>query len=145
MTGARSGILLTLAMVLGACTTRAGPTTSSGCANDAFRAIRDSGESPREVTICGTVLRVSRAAHTRSGVHEYIDVRVPGSDPLLPIEVVVNESEEGPVPAHAGDQILVHGRYFNDGNRDGIDWTHHGASHAWPYAGYIVVNGRRYQ
>ncbi len=107
--------------------------------------LRRNAEAPREVTICGTVLRVERGPRRRSGVEAYVAVRIPGSDPLLPIQVVINEPREGTIPARPGDAIVAHGRYFNDGTRDGIDWTHHGTSPNWPHPGYIILNGQRYE
>ena len=97
------------------------------------------------VTICGIVLRVEPGPRTSRGAQKYLAVRVPGADPLLPIRVTVNEQTKRSVPARAGDPIIVHGRYFNDGARDGIDATHHATSQDWPHPGYIVLNGQRYE
>ena len=118
-----------------------GGTSSGDCANAAFIAYRQNADAPHEVTVCGSVMRVSHA-RTRSGRHEYLDLQVSGT---IPVRVIVNEDEEGPVSAHSGSSVLAHGRYFNDGDRDGIDWTHHGAGRSWPYPGYLVVDGQRYQ
>ena len=127
------------AMVFAGCA--GGGTTSGACANAAFIGYRQNADAPHEVTVCGSVMRVEHAT-TRSGPHEYLDLQVSGT---IPVRVIINEREEGVVPAHAGSSVIAHGRYFNDGDRDGIDWTHHGAGRSWPYPGYLVVDGQRYQ
>lgn len=44
-----------------------------------------------------------------------------------------------------GDNVEVVGRYYYDNpRRQGIDWTHKGTSHKWPYSGYVIVNGVKY-
>ena len=132
-----AGLVLVLAAGCGS----GGGATSPQCDNAAFAAYRADADAPHEVTVCGRVMRVLHA-RTRSGPHEYLDLSVPGT---IPVRVIVNENEEGVIPAHPGSTVVARGRYFNDGDRDGIDWVHHGAGRSWPYPGYVIVDGQRYQ
>lgn len=96
--------------------------------------------------ICGKVIRVYRSRHTRSGWHGYFLMSVSGGAPLR----IVSNLDEMSAPAwpwvKVGDQVEVQGRYYYDGpHRQGLDWTHHGTSRRWPWAGFVSVNGQRYQ
>lgn len=97
------------------------------------------------VHVCGTVLAISKARYTRSGEHGYFYLKVESG---ISIRIVSNLDE-----MHApswpwvkkGDHVEVVGRYYYDNpRRQGIDWTHKGTSRKWPYPGYIMVNGNKY-
>ncbi|WP_231118835.1 hypothetical protein [Oecophyllibacter saccharovorans] len=96
--------------------------------------------------ICGVVMKVFRARRSRSGWHGYFLVNLGNT---APIRIVAN-LDEMQAPAwpwvRPGDQIEVEGRYYYDNaHQQGIDWTHYGTSRSWPWAGFVVVNGQRYQ
>lgn len=97
------------------------------------------------VHICGRVITTLYARHTRSGLHGYFYLNV-GSGISIRI---VNNLDEMNAPAwpwvKKGDYVEVVGRYYYDNpRRQGVDWTHKGRSRKWPYAGYVVVNGVKY-
>ena len=98
------------------------------------------------VNVCGTVTAVLAEKDTRSGHHGYFDLHVaPGQT----IEIV-SDLDQMNAPAwpwvKVGDDAYVQGRYYYDSaSSQGIDWTHHGTSNAWPHAGYVVINGTQYQ
>ena len=103
-------------------------------------------QGDQEVDVCGVVTRVLPERDTRSGSHGYYYVQVA---PGVTIEVV---SDLGEMDAPAwpwvkvGDYSYVQGRYYYDSaDRQGIDWTHHGASRSWPSAGYVVISGVEYK
>ena len=121
------------------------------CDDAAFVALQSqfqsgSARGDREVYVCGQVTHVSRARRTRSGTHGYFDVAVASGDT---VEVVCN-LDEMDAPAwpwvHTGSYSYVQGRYYYDNAySQGIDWTHRGTSRSWPQAGYVVVDGKRYE
>lgn len=96
--------------------------------------------------VCGIVTAVLPEKKTRSGHHGYFYVQVaPGQT----IEIV-SDLDRMNAPAWpwvaVGNTVTVRGRYYYDNDTSqGIDWTHHGTSSSWPYAGYVVVNGKQYQ
>jgi len=96
--------------------------------------------------VCGIVTSVLPEKKTTSGWHGYFYLQVaPGET----IEIVSDLGEmtapKWPWVA-VGDTSSVRGRYYYDNDTSqGIDWTHHGTSSSWPYAGYVVVNGTKYQ
>ncbi len=103
-----------------------------------------SDDQPEDV--CGVVTAVLPKKKTRSGWHGYYYVHVA---PDVTIEIV-NNLDEMDAPSwpwvKVGDSSYVQGRYYYDSDdSQGIDWTHHGTSSSWPYAGYVVVNGVQYQ
>lgn len=98
------------------------------------------------VDVCGMVTAVLPAKKTRSGNHGYFYVQ------LAPGEVIeiVSDLDQMSAPkwpwVAVGDTTYVQGRYYYDNDdSQGIDWTHHGTSSSWPHAGYVVVNGTKYQ
>ncbi len=96
--------------------------------------------------VCGSVVKVYRARRSRSGMHGYFLMSVAGGQPIR----VVSNLDEMKAPSwpwvKVGDQVEVQGRYYYDGpSRQGLDWTHHGTSRRWPWAGYVSVNGQRYE
>jgi hypothetical protein len=98
------------------------------------------------VDICGVVTAVLPAKHTRSGNHGYFYVQVAQG---VTIEIV-SDLDQMSAPkwpwVMVGDNTYVQGRYYYDNDSSqGVDWTHHGTSSSWPHAGYVVVNGTKYQ
>ncbi|CUW47662.1 DUF3465 domain-containing protein [Novacetimonas hansenii] len=96
--------------------------------------------------VCGRVIAVSRARRTRSGWHGYFYVDV-GSGISIRIVSDLDRMDAPQWPWVAkGDDVDVVGRYYFDNMRSqGIDWTHHGTGRNWPIAGYVTVNGHRYE
>lgn len=98
------------------------------------------------VHICGLVITTGYARQTRSGLHGYFYLNV-GSGISIRI---VNNLDEMNAPrwpwVKKGDYVEVVGRYYYDNpRRQGIDWTHKGTSRKWPHAGYVIVNGVKYE
>ncbi len=135
---------LACSIALAGCAARtesAGPAAPAACDNAAFGSLLD-GRHARytEVTVCGTVTRVLSERTTRSGRHRYFFVRPEGVP--VAIEVVVNVDETGEFTIARGDRVNVRGRFYDDGDRRGIDWTHHNAGRSsWPYPGYVQIDG----
>lgn len=97
--------------------------------------------------LCGQVLAVSpRAKRTRSGWHGYFYLSV-GQGVSIRIVSDLDQMNAPQWPwVSKGDQVEVQGRYYYDSlRRQGVDWTHHGTGRKWPWPGYVVVNGTRYQ
>ena len=97
--------------------------------------------------LCGQVLAVSpRAKRTRSGWHGYFYLSV-GQRVSIRIVSDLDQMNAPQWPwVSKGDQVEVQGRYYYDSlRRQGVDWTHHGTGRKWPWSGYVVVNGTRYQ
>ena len=97
--------------------------------------------------VCGRVVGVtSRARHSRSGMHGYFYVDV-GQGVQIRIVSDLDRMNAPDWPwVRNGDQVDVLGRYYFDSARSqGIDWTHHGTGRHWHMAGYVVVNGTRYE
>jgi len=97
--------------------------------------------------LCGQVLAVSpRAKRTRSGWHGYFYLSV-GQGISIRIVSDLDQMNAPQWPwVSKGDQVEVQGRYYYDSlRRQGVDWTHHGTGRKWPWPGYVVVNGTRYQ
>jgi hypothetical protein len=93
----------------------------------------------QEVDVCGPVTQVLPSKTTSSGLHGYFYMQVSSGHT---IEIVSNLDEMN-APAWpwvaVGDYTYVQGRYYYDNSSSqGIDWTHHGTSSSWPYAGYVV-------
>lgn len=96
--------------------------------------------------VCGIVTAVLPEKKTSSGHHGYFYVQVASG---VVIEIV-SDLDQMSAPkwpwVAVGDTTYVRGRYYYDNmDSQGIDWTHHGTSSSWPYAGYVVVNGTKYQ
>lgn len=93
-----------------------------------------------EVQLAGTVARYLGTSHSPSGAHEGFFV-LP-SDAPTEIRVEDNVDLTGFIPLFHGERIRLQGQYeCNDGV---VHWTHHDPS-GRHVAGYIEVNGRRYQ
>ena len=96
--------------------------------------------------VCGIVTAVLPEKKTRSGHHGYFYVQVASG---VVIEIV-SDLDQMNAPrwpwVAVGDTTYAKGRYYYDNmDSQGIDWTHHGTSKSWPYAGYVAVNGKKYQ
>jgi hypothetical protein len=96
--------------------------------------------------VCGIVTAVLPEKKTTSGHHGYFYVQV-ASGVVIEIVSDLDQMDAPKWPWVAvGDTTYVRGRYYYDNmDSQGIDWTHHGTSSSWPYAGYVVVNGTKYQ
>lgn len=97
------------------------------------------------VHLCGVVITTSYARYTRSGLHGYFYLKVEHDVSIR----IVNNLDEMKAPAwpwvKKGDYVEVVGRYYYDSpRRQGVDWTHKGTSRKWPYSGYVLVNGVKY-
>jgi len=91
-----------------------------------------------EVTFDATVLSDPVSAPG----HERIVVRAGSGDN---VEIDHNISLARPVPAHAGDQLIVHGQLYIDAGRVGVHCTHAHTSSGCPVPGWIDLSGSRYQ
>jgi hypothetical protein len=112
------------------------------CNNANFLAVQHAHVNHAEVTLCGTVARTRAPKRTRSGVHRYIFIDVPGGER---IEIDANLDEMGNFPVRPGDAAEVRGEYYYDRNgREGVHWTHHTGRGSHP-PGYITLNGTTYQ
>ena len=88
----------------------------------------------------GTITRYLGTRYSESGEHEGFLVQTTGSNAPLKIEDNVNIT--GFIPLRRGDAIELQGQYeCNDGV---IHWTHRDPS-GRHVAGYVIVNGRRFQ
>ena len=96
--------------------------------------------------ICGTVTQVLPSQTTRSGLHGYFYVQMPGG---YNIEIVSNLDAMAQAPTNdppstwpwvaVGNYVYVQGRYYYDSNgTQGIDWTEDDTG-SWPYTGDVVV------
>jgi len=124
---AAAGLLL-----LGACGGQAGPDDAA--AHDAIV----HGRSGAEVTFDATVV----AEPVEAGGHERFFVRDPAGDQL---EVDHNTTLAAPVPAHAGDRLVIHGQLYVDRGRDGVHCTHAHTSRGCPEPGWIRLGSQTYQ
>jgi hypothetical protein len=78
-----------------------------------------------------------------SGGHERFEVRDPAGDML---EVDHNTSLASPVPAHAGDSLIIHGQlYIDPGPHVGVHCTHAATSSGCPVPGWIEFGGNYYE
>lgn len=110
----------------------------------AFESGMITADQPEDV--CGIVTAVLPEKKTTSGHHGYFYVQV-ASGVVIEIVSDLDQMNAPKWPWVAvGDTTYVQGRYYYDNmDSQGIDWTHHGTSSSWPYAGYVVVNGTKYQ
>lgn len=126
---------LASALLLAAC----GGSTARDSANDA--ALHEdiaSGHANVEVTFDGTLA----ADPVQVGGHEHLIVLTPSGDSL---EVDHNTSLAQPVPAHAGDHVIVHGLlYIDPGPHPGVHCTHAHTSSGCPLPGWIELAGNYY-
>ena len=114
-------------------------SSAAGSLADAQR-VCSSGATHTEIHVSGTVTRYLGTRDSQSGEHEAFLVRPTDANTMLQIEDNVNLT--GFIPLRRGDAIELQGQYeCNDGV---IHWTHHDPS-GRHVAGYVVVNGRRFQ
>jgi hypothetical protein len=92
-----------------------------------------------EVTFDATVLNTP----AESGGHERFEVKATTGEVL---EVDHNTTLATYVPAHAGDQLVIHGRlYVDPGPRIGVHCTHSHTSSGCPDPGWIMLAGNYYE
>jgi hypothetical protein len=97
------------------------------------------GANGAEVTFDGTVA----SDPVESGGHERFEVKDPSGDML---EVDHNTSLATYVPAHLGDQLIIHGKlYIDPGPRYGVHCTHAHTSSGCPVPGWIELNQNYYE
>jgi Protein of unknown function (DUF3465) len=100
------------------------------------------GAAHVEVQLDGTVDRYLGTNRSPSGAHEGFLVVPIESGSRAEIRVEDNIDLTGFIPLRAGERIRLQGQYeCNDGV---VHWTHHDPS-GRHVAGYVEVNGRRYQ
>jgi hypothetical protein len=92
-----------------------------------------------EVTFDATLL----SDPAESGGHERFQVKVASGEVL---EVDHNTTLAPSVPAHAGDQIVIHGQlYIDPGPRIGVHCTHAHTSSGCPNPGWIMLAQNYYE
>jgi hypothetical protein len=92
-----------------------------------------------EVTFDATLL----TDPAESGGHERFQVKVPTGEVL---EVDHNTSLATYVPAHAGDQLVIHGQlYIDPGPHIGVHCTHAHTSSGCPVPGWIMFGHNYYE
>jgi len=97
------------------------------------------GYSGAEVTFNATVV----SDPVESGGHERFEVKDPVGDML---EIDHNTSLASPVPAHAGDTLIIHGQlYIDPGPHYGVHCTHAATSSGCPVPGWIEFGGNYYE
>ncbi len=97
------------------------------------------GSSGAEVTFDATVL----TEPAESGGHERFEVKDPAGDML---EVDHNTNLASPVPAHAGDGVVIQGQlYIDPGPHIGVHCTHAATSSGCPLPGWIEFAGNFYE
>lgn len=149
----RLGFAFLLVMAISA-QSRAAEMPAS-CDNKGFLAVQRTYENnaylPKAyvpVHICGKVLALSKKSrHTRSGEHGYFYVYV-GEGVSIRIVSNLDAMLNDPLWPwlQKGDYVEVAGRYYYDNpRRQGIDWTHKNISRKWPFSGYVMVNGNKYE
>lgn len=137
---AHLALLAVLAGVAAGCAPAAGGGPGD-CNNAGFLAAQHAHANHAEVTFCGTVVRVRRPQHTRSGWHRYIDVDAGHGDR---IEIDANLDEMGNFPVARGERAVVRGEYYYDADgREGVHWTHHTDRGPHP-PGYLILDGTTY-
>lgn len=96
--------------------------------------------------VCGSVVKVYRSRKSHSGWHGYFLMTVGANQTLRIVSNLDNMAAPQWPWVREGDMVDVRGRYYFDGpHRQGLDWTHHGTSRKWPWGGYVIVNGKRYE
>jgi len=97
------------------------------------------GYSGAEVTFNATVV----SDPVESGGHERFEVKDAAGDTL---EVDHNTSLASPVPAHAGDSLIIHGQlYIDPGPHVGVHCTHAATSSGCHVHGWIEFGGNYYE
>ena len=92
-----------------------------------------------EVTFDATLL----TDPAESGGHERFQVKAATGEVL---EVDHNTSLATYVPAHAGDQLVIHGQlYIDPGPRIGVHCTHAHTSSGCPSPGWIMLGDNYYE
>ena len=91
-----------------------------------------------EVTFHATLVADPQDA----GGHERMLVRSGAGDGL---EIDHNTTLARRVPAHNGDQVVVHGQLYLDADKAGVHCTHAHTSSGCPVPGWIDLAGSRYQ
>ncbi|HVS47729.1 MAG TPA: hypothetical protein VHJ99_02365 [Candidatus Dormibacteraeota bacterium] len=92
-----------------------------------------------EVTFDATVVNDP----VESGGHERFQVKATTGEVL---EVDHNTSLASPVPVHAGDKLVIHGRlYIDPGPRIGVHCTHAATSSGCPDPGWIMFGQDYYE
>lgn len=92
-----------------------------------------------EVTFDATLL----TDPAESGGHERFQVKAATGEVL---EVDHNTSLATDVPAHAGDQLVIHGQlYIDPGPRIGVHCTHAHTSSGCPVPGWIMFGQNYYE
>ena len=61
------------------------------------------------------------------------------------LEIDHNTSLAPSVPAHAGDKVVIAGRFYDDSGLEGVHCTHAHTSSGCPYPGFIEFNGQYYE
>ena len=96
------------------------------------------GTAGAEVTFHATLVDEP----TDSGGHERFHVRSPQGDVL---EIDHNTTLASRVPAHSGDQVVIHGRLYIDPGRAGVHCTHAATSSGCPNSGWIEFGTTYYE
>jgi hypothetical protein len=92
-----------------------------------------------EVTFDATVVNDP----VEAGGHERFQVKATTGEVL---EVDHNTSLASPVPIHAGDKLVIHGRlYIDPGPRIGVHCTHAATSSGCPDPGWIMFGQDYYE
>lgn len=110
-------------------------------ASDAWNACASNRSSYHHVEVYiprASVTRVLGMRDSRSGEHEGFLIEASGNV----YKVEDNADITGPIPLHRGDTVSLLGQF--ECNDNVIHWTHHDPRGRHP-AGYIEVNGTRYQ
>lgn len=110
----------------------------AAAADAAFHQIASQGRSGAEVTFDATVL----ADPVQVGNHEHLEVRATTGEQL---EVDHNTALAPPVPARAGDHVVIAGQFYDDSGREGVHCTHAHTSRGCPYPGFIELGGTYYE
>jgi hypothetical protein len=134
--------LLSVAPFAATAESSSGYKPALSCNNAGFLATQHAHANRAEVTLCGTIARVWPAKRTRSGLHRYIFVDVPGGDR---IEIDANLDAMGNFPVSVGQPAEIRGEYYYDQDgREGVHWTHRTDRGTHP-SGYITLAGKTYQ
>ena len=97
------------------------------------------GSSGAEVTFDATLLDDP----AQNGDHEVFDVKTTTGEIL---QVDHNTSLAQSVPAHKGDEVIIHGQlYIDPGPRYGVHCTHAHTSSGCPNPGWIEYNNSYYE
>jgi hypothetical protein len=118
------------------------PAPADRCDRAAFRTVQAARAGRSEVTLCGTVVRVSRVRRSRSGTHRVFIVDVGGNDR---VQIDANLDIMGNFPIRTGEYAVVRGEYYYDApGRDGVHWTHRTDRGSHP-AGFVALDGVTYR